>query len=85
MISLSDTNNNSENVKNSQCQKKILSKLTTSEIVVLATTISIALTENRPTCEIKALLNIVNLVEDNIIAILAQKDICAESIQDFII
>ncbi len=70
--------------KNKKIKKGPIADLPPSQIPVLAAAVAIALTENKSVCEVRAILNLVNMVEDIIIGILAQKNICDESVDDFI-
>ena len=70
---------NKEKIKNSP-----IADLSPSQLPVLAAAVAVALTENKSVCEVRAILNLVNMVEDIIIGILAQKNICDESVSDFI-
>ncbi|MEG1621514.1 MAG: hypothetical protein RR322_06335, partial [Oscillospiraceae bacterium] len=78
--SSSNQQNNGKNIKNNE-----IANLSTEELILLATTISISLTQCRSNCEIKALINLFNIIQDNLIAILAQKNICQESFSEVFI
>ena len=58
--------------------------MSSAEIALLATAVAVALSKGKSECEVKAILNLVNMVEDLLIGILAQKDICGDSVSDFI-
>lgn len=74
-----ETNNKNENKKNGP-----IADLPPSQIPVLAAAIAVALTENKSVCEVRAVLNLVNMIQNIIVGILAQKNICDESVSDFI-
>lgn len=80
-----ENNNNSNNKKKVNVRPNEIANLSSEELLVLATSISVGLTTCRSNCEIKAIINLVNLIEDNLIGILAQKNICAESIEEVFI
>ena len=78
---MSDQTNNINQI-NSKLNN--LGNMSYQELVLLATSISLAITENRSLCEIKTLINLINLIEDNLVSILSQKNICTESIDEII-
>ena len=58
--------------------------MSSTELTLLATTMAIAMSRGKTECEVRAILNLINMIEDLLIGILAQKDICNKSVSDFI-
>ncbi len=50
------------------------------QLLILSSAISLALSKNRTTKELETLINLSNLVNDNLTAILAQRIICNNSL-----